>query len=73
MKYKTKPIDYTGCNPIIAEHLKRGEAIWCEVQQVATKSYQVWVYSYDVTAKDYFDTENQNWKVAKPIPHKTTL
>ena len=30
-KYTTKPIDYTGCHPVIEEHLKRGEAIECEV------------------------------------------
>ena len=28
-KYNTKPIDFTGCHPVIAEHLKRGEAIEC--------------------------------------------
>lgn len=28
-KYKTKPIDYTGCDPVIAEHLKKGESIKC--------------------------------------------
>ena len=30
-KYNTKPINFTGCHPVIAEHLKRGEAIECEV------------------------------------------
>ena len=30
-KYTTEPIDYTGCHPVIAEHLKRGEAILCRV------------------------------------------
>ena len=30
-KYNTKPIDFTGCHPVIAEHLKRGEAIECRV------------------------------------------
>ena len=29
-KYKTKPINFEGCHPVIAEHLKRGEAILCE-------------------------------------------
>ncbi len=31
-KYTTEPIDYTGCHPVIAEHLKRGEAILCRVR-----------------------------------------
>ena len=30
-KYNTRPIDFTGCHPVIAEHLKRGEAIECKV------------------------------------------
>ena len=30
-KYKTKPIDFEGCHPVIAEHLRRGEAILCRV------------------------------------------
>ena len=30
-KYNTRPIDFTGCHPVIAEHLKRGEAIECRV------------------------------------------
>ena len=30
-KYTTEPIDYTECHPVIAEHLKRGEAILCRV------------------------------------------
>lgn len=29
-KYTTIPIDYTDCDPVIAEHLKRGEAIYCK-------------------------------------------
>ena len=30
-KYNTRPIDFTGCHPVIAEALKRGEAIECWV------------------------------------------
>ena len=30
-KYNTKPIDFTGCHPVIAEALKRNEAIKCRV------------------------------------------
>jgi hypothetical protein len=30
-KYNTRPIDFTGCHPVIAEHLKRGEAIECRL------------------------------------------
>ena len=30
-KYNTRPIDFTGCHPVIAEHLKRGKAIKCIV------------------------------------------
>ena len=30
-KYTTKPQDYRDCHPVIAEHLRRGEQILCEV------------------------------------------
>ena len=30
-KYTTKPIDFTGCHPVIAAYLKLGKAIECEV------------------------------------------
>lgn len=33
-KYTTEPIDYTGCHPVIAEHLKRGESILCRVRDI---------------------------------------
>ena len=29
--YTTKPIDFTGCHPVIAEALKRGKTIECKV------------------------------------------
>ena len=31
MKYNTRPIDYTGCHPVIAEALRRHEDIKCRV------------------------------------------
>jgi len=30
-KYNTKPIDYSGCHPAIAEYLRKGEQIECIV------------------------------------------
>ena len=30
-KYNTRPINFAGCHPVIAEHLQRGEAIECFV------------------------------------------
>ena len=33
-KYNTKPIDFTGCHPVIAEHLKRGEAIPRKIKRI---------------------------------------
>lgn len=28
--YNTKPIDYTGCDPVVTEHLKRCKSVYCD-------------------------------------------
>lgn len=46
-KYTTEPIDYTGCHPVIAEHLKRGEAILCRVREYDHSTPEVsYVHAY---------------------------
>jgi len=54
-KYKTKPIDYTGCDPVIAEHLQRGEMIACHCFDAST-GYRVpdQVKSFDVDNKHQY-------------------
>lgn len=47
MKYNTRPIDYTGCHLVIAEALKRGEAIECFVNDRPERGrMRRWVYAY---------------------------
>ena len=76
-KYNTKPIDFTGCHPVIAEALKRGEAIECEVWDFREKppAYDcgmAWIDSYHHGASHpYADTYDTLWKHAEPIPLKT--
>lgn len=74
-KYNTKPIDYTGCHPVIAGALKRGEAIECIVWDsqpegkvpgfvagyCASNKYPYRCYEAGVSA----------WMYAEPIPRKT--
>ena len=68
-KYTTKPIDYTGCHPVIAEHLKRGEAIKCKVWDDYRDHEVVWVYLYEMGAKyPYRNITGTGWKDAEPIP-----
>ena len=55
MKYKTKKIDLTGCNPIIAEHLKRGEAVLCEV----------WDQNEDISVTEFV----QGWRGESAYPY----
>ena len=72
MKYNTRPIDYTGCHPVIAEHLKRGEAIKCKVWDDYRDHEVVWVYLYEMGAKyPYRNITGTGWKDAEPIPIKT--
>lgn len=71
-KYTTKPIDFTGCHPVIAEHLKRGEAIRCKVWDDYRNHEVVWVYLYEMGGKyPYRNITGTGWKDAEPIPIKT--
>ena len=71
-KYTTKPIDFTGCHPVIAEHLKRGEAIKCNVWDNYRDHEVVWVCLYEMGAKyPYRNITGTGWKDAEPIPIKT--
>ena len=73
-KYNTKPIDFTGCHPVIAEHLKRGEAIECWTQVCKESPHQLrkkWVCSYSKEGSyPYITTEGLGWRYAEPIPVK---
>ena len=71
-KYTTKPIDFTGCHPVIAEALKRGEAIKCNVWDNYRDHEVVWVCLYEMGAKyPYRNITGTGWKDAEPIPLKT--
>ena len=73
-KYNTRPIDYTGCHPVIAEHLKLGEAIECQVWDDERGSKVVgFVAGYCASNKyPYFCDEGEvlAWMYAEPIPRK---
>lgn len=73
MKYKTKPIDYTNCHPVIAEHLKRGEAIECRVwstDRATARTQMIQDYVAD-RQFPYISAEGQtSWAHAEPIPIK---
>jgi len=47
MKYDIKPIDYTGCNPFIAEFLKKGMAVKCNCSHhTGGAQFKTWVLGY---------------------------
>ena len=71
-KYNTKPIDFTGCHPVIAEHLKRGEVIECRVwDNKGDVKKKVWIYQYnDHSDFPYRSETDTPWKYAEPIPIK---
>ena len=73
MKYSTRPIDYTGCHPVIAEHLRRGEAIECWVWSNSAFSKKVVgiVAGYEVDGEfPYRIAPTMNSRYAEPIPRK---
>ena len=71
-KYNTRAIDFTGCHPVIAEALKRGEAIECWVwdgNRVETQMTD-FVISYIQTRDFQYRTAGSFYKNAEPIPLK---
>lgn len=72
-KIKTRPIDYTGCNPEIEEALKNNQEVYCRVWDTEKDRGRIqWVRGY---IKEYYlhytDTEGVNWRNAEPV--KTTV
>ena len=72
-KYNTRPIDFTGCHPVIAEHLKRGEEIECRAwDNKGAAKKEIWVCRYKSSAGLPYRSETDTpWKYAEPIPRKT--
>ena len=69
-KYNTKPIDLTGCHPVIAEALKRGEAIKCKVWNDGHPREET-RYVAGYWPKTYISEGVVAWDRAEPIPRKT--
>ena len=69
-KYTTKPIDLTGCHPVIAEALKRGEAIKCKVWNDGHPREET-RYVAGYWPKTYISEGVVAWDRAEPIPRKT--
>lgn len=66
-KYSTRPIDYTGCHPVIAEHLKKGLAIECSVDE----GNKALVDSYAANYKMYY-AGDYSYSEAVPLEHNPT-
>ena len=70
-KYNTRPIDFTGCHPVIAEHLKRGEAIECFVwDEEGESKVKAWVYGYVPDTAYKYKIIEGGYACAKPISSK---
>ena len=75
-KYTTKPINYTGCHPVIAEHLKRSEEIKCWVWdndccEKPNSCREAWIVRYWKTADYPYRTAGGGYfRYAEPIPRK---
>ena len=73
-KYNTRPIDFTGCHPVIAEHLKRGEEIECRaLDNKGAVKKEMWICRYKSSAGLPYRSETDTpWKYAEPVPRKAT-
>ena len=79
VKYYTKPTasaDYTGCHPVIAEHLKRSEEIKCwawdqDCHEKPNSCREAWIVRY-LRASNYPYRANVGtfFRHAEPIPRK---
>lgn len=67
--YETQPIDYTGCHPVVAESLKRGEAITCLVRRASMSRChgQRMIVAYIAGA--YFSTHMESFLEAIPVDY----
>ena len=71
-KYNTRPIDYTGCHPVIAEHLRKGEAIECMVWDSGSVNTQMtaFIINYILNRDFPYRTAGSFYRNAEPIPKK---
>lgn len=73
-KYNTKPIDFTGCHPVIAEHLERGEAIECFAwDEEGEPKVKGWVYGYVPDTAYKYKIKEGGYACAEPIPVKVKI
>ena len=71
-KYTTKPIDFTGCHPVIAAYLKLGKAIECEVWDDEDNKHDKRIrYITGYIPGGYLMPNGVFWSHAEPIPLKT--
>ena len=72
-KYNTRPIDFTGCHQVIAEHLNRREAIECRVWDDDDLQFgsRRFVCQYMGGEEyPYIADSGAHWMYAEPIPLK---
>ena len=73
-KYNTRPIDFTGCHPVIAEALKRSEDIKCRVWDLngdRLRGVEAWICRYRGNSSlPYRSDSDTPWKHAEPIARK---
>lgn len=68
--YDTKPINYEGCNSVIADHLKQGLSILCEVWDEPSTKRTRHVIAYSSKAYYKYFTETSVYTYAVPVEIK---
>jgi hypothetical protein len=73
-KYITRDKDYTGCHPVIAEHLSNNKNIKCIVWDDEGKgSLKRWVHAFDPGSGFPYVTNGADYKNAEPIVSKKVV
>ncbi len=73
-EYTTKPIDYEGCDPVIAEHLKQNLSVKCIVwDNDAPEDKEERVVEHWISKNKWYVCGPEFWDNAEPTPKKTKV
>lgn len=71
-KYITRPIDYTGCHPVIAGNLKKNLATRCRFPR-SSKNYDIiWIDAYRAGDEFPYKNDDSSYKEVEPLEKPTT-
>lgn len=71
-KYQTKSISYDNCNPTVADHLVKGQKIFCQLWTIdRDKSIKAYVIAWSIKTNKYITEDGDMFQYAQPIIQDT--